>query len=809
MRERLLMDRNWRFALGHAADPTKDFDFVRDRSLVKAGEARGAARALTRAPYAAAPAAGSIGATFDDSAWRVVNLPHDWAIELGFDRGREDREHVEHGFVPVGPDYPQNSVGWYRKTFSIEAQDEGKRFAIEFDGAFRDSVVWVNGHRMGRHASGYVPFRYDITDQLNYGGENVIAVRVDATQYEGWWYEGAGIYRHVWLVKTHPIHIAPSGVCIRAHVDGRIEIETDVIGAGVALETKAGGRNVRYISHAVLDAHGKVIARTTGSPEPALTTVFHTDRQQIHLNSPRLWSCDDPYLYTLRSTIYEETTPIDRVETRFGFRSIRWDAQQGFFLNEKPLKIKGTCNHRDFAGVGAAVPDRIHRWRVERLKEMGSNAFRCAHYPHSKELLDACDELGMLVMCENRVASSAPEHLADFEAHIRRDRNHPSVVLWSIGNEEHTIQWSKAGERIGKTLVELAHRLDPTRAVTAAMHDKGLGEGFANVVDVHGWNYMKVGNIEEHHARRPEQPIVGSEESSVVCTRGEYADDKERGYVSAYDQRVPGWGMTAEKWWSYVADKPWHAGGFVWTGFDYRGEPIPYKWPCMTSHFGLMDLCGFPKDLYYYYRAWWGSGDVLHLFPHWNWTGKEGQPINVRVFSNLDEIELFLNGVSKGRQALARNSSIGWQVPFEAGAIEAVGYRNGQRVLATRRETTSAPVALELKADRAQMHADGQDVILVTVQALDDHGRAVPTASQLVQFEIDGPGRILGVGNGDPSSHEPDQAPQRTLFNGLALVILQATSDVGSITFRAKSSGLKSAAVTVTSQPVDRVPSID
>lgn len=807
MRERLLMDRHWRFALGHATDPSKDFEFARDRSLVKAGEARGAARALMRAPYAAAPAAGSIGATFDDSIWRVVDLPHDWAIELGFDRGREDREHVEHGFVPVGPDYPQNSVGWYRKTFSISAEDEGKRICIEFDGVFRDSIVWVNGHRMGRHASGYVPFRYDITDQLNYGGENVVAVRVDATQYEGWWYEGAGIYRHVWLVKTHPIHIAPDGVCIRASTDGHIEVETEIIGAGAPLATEAGSCNSRYVSHAVLDADGKVIARTTGRPEPALTTTFHIDRQEIQLNSPRLWSCDEPYLYTLRSTIYEGTEKIDRVETRFGIRTIRWDAQKGFFLNEQPLKIKGTCNHRDFAGVGAALPDRIHRVRIEKLKAMGSNAFRCAHYPHAKELLDACDELGMLVMCENRVASSAPEHLRDFETMIRRDRNHPSVVLWSIGNEEHTIQWSKAGERIGKTLVELSHRLDPTRAVTAAMHDKGLGEGFANVVDVHGWNYMKVGNIEEHHARRPEQPIVSSEESSVVCTRGEYADNKERGYVSAYDARVPGWGMTAEKWWTYVAQREWHAGGFVWTGFDYRGEPIPYKWPCTTSHFGLMDLCGFPKDLYFYYRAWWGKDEILHLFPHWNWG--DGQTIDVRAFSNLEAVELFVNGASHGRKSVTPCSHVHWQVPFEPGVIEATGYRNGDRVLSARRETAGASHSIGLNADRTTIDANGEDVTLVTVQARDEQGRLVPNASNLIHFEIEGPGKILGVGNGDPSSHEPDKASSRKLFNGLALVIIQATREPGTISFRARGEGLIEAAVSIEASKADPRPSIE
>lgn len=787
MRERLLLDPNWRFALGHAANVDLDYDFARDRSLVKAGEARGAARALTRAPFAAAPAAGSIGATFDDSNWRLVDLPHDWAIELGIDRGREDREHVEHGFVPVGPDYPQNSVGWYRKTFNIPAEDEGRRISIEFDGVFRDCIVWVNGHRMGRHASGYVPFRYDITDQLNYGGENVVAVRVDASQYEGWWYEGAGMYRHVWLVKTAPLHVALDGVWIRAEVDGTVRVDTQVLGATSPYELisqvcDSGGTVVATVATSVGERHSQVISQT------------------LNVHSPALWSCETPSLYSMRTTLVQNRVQVDQVVTRFGFRSLEWRPDAGFFLNGKQVKIKGTCNHRDHAGVGAALPDRLHRWRIEQLKEMGSNAFRCAHYPHAKELLDACDELGMLVMCENRVASSAPEHLRDFETMIRRDRNHPSVILWSIGNEEHTIQWSKAGERIGRTLVDLAHQLDSTRAVTAAMHDKGLGEGFANVVDVHGWNYMKVGNIDLHHAHRPEQPIVSSEESSVVCTRGEYADDKERGYLSAYDARVPSWGMTAERWWSFVAERPWHAGGFVWTGFDYRGEPIPYKWPCTTSHFGLMDLCGFRKDLFYYYQAWWGAKDTLHLFPHWNWAGKEGQAIDVRAFCNLDRVELFLNGRSLGEKEVKRNSHVAWQVPYEPGVLEAHGYRGRDRVLTARRETAGLPVAIQLSADRSTIEADGEDVSIVTVQVVDEQGRPVPTASDFIEFSICGPGRILGVGNGDPSSHASDKLPSRHLFNGLAMVLVQATREPGLIQLSARAKGLIDASIDVTSR---------
>ncbi|MCS7034494.1 MAG: beta-galactosidase, partial [Phycisphaerae bacterium] len=559
MRHRACLDDDWRFALGHAADPSRDFEFARDRSLVKSGEARGAA-----------------GVKFDDSGWRRVDLPHDWAIELPLVQ-REDREFCEHGFHAIGPDYPENSVGWYRKRFSLSqwfpdkpgsgqhtsaAGRSGSRAAtplrhhpaarwwIEFDGVFRDSVVWLNGHRLGRHASGYTPFRFDVTDLIEPSEENVLVVRADATSYEGWWYEGAGIYRHVWLLRVQPLHVASTFV-------------TSVARAGAAWVTaRTMIRNdaeevARFtLSSEVLDPAGQRVARVRS--RPLLLAPFSSMEiaQKLRVRNPRLWSCEDPALYRLRSTLDRGRGVLtDEHHTTFGIRSIRWDARRGFFLNGRHLKIKGTCNHQQHAGVGIAVPDALWEWRLNKLKEMGSNAIRCSHYMVAPEVLDICDRLGLLVMAENRLADVGPQFLADFETMILRDRNHPSIILWSIGNEEHTIQWSEAGERIGRTLVRTAHRLDPTRKVTAAMHDRGLGAGFANVVDVHGWNYIHVGDIEAFHRRRPDQPIIGSEEGSTVTTRGEYADDPERGYVSAYDRRHPKWGSTAQKWWKFFAER--------------------------------------------------------------------------------------------------------------------------------------------------------------------------------------------------------------------------------------------------------------
>lgn len=783
MRERLSLDRNWRFALGHAANASLDFEFARDRALVKAGEGRGAA----------SPA-------FDDSRWQRVDVPHDWAIELPFDP-KGDKELAEHGFRAIGPDHPESSVGWYRRAFDIPESDLGRRISIEFDGVFRDSIVWVNGHRVGRHASGYTSFRYDITDVVNYGGRNVIAVRVDATSWEGWWYEGAGIYRHVWLVKTDPLHVAPWGTFVTS----------DVREDGSALVTV----RTQVCNHADTPAAFSLVSEIERTSVAATLQVDldaweeREIEQRMVLEQPRLWSCEAPNLYALVTTLRQGDRSADQVRTTFGIRTLRWDAERGFFLNGKHVKIKGTCNHRDHAGVGVALPDRLHELRVEKLKELGCNALRMSHYAAAPELLDVCDRLGMLVMAENRLAGSGPEVLGQFESMIRRDRNHPSIILWSIGNEEHTIQWSIAGERIGRTMLRLAHRLDPTRKVTAAMHDRGLGEGFANVVDVHGWNYINVGDIEAFHARRPEQPIIGSEEGSTVTTRGIYADDPGRGYVRAYDVRRPKWGSTAEAWWKFFAERQWLAGAFVWTGFDYRGEPIPYKWPCTASHFGLMDLCGFPKDLYWYYKAWWSEEPVLHLLPHWNWPGREGQEIDVWCYSNHDEVELLLNGRSLGRQAVPRNGHVEWKVVYEPGRLEARGYRNGKPAGTYVRETTGPAARLVLTVDRPAIRADREDVVSVTVSVVDEQGRAVPDAMDLVRFEVSGEGRLIGVGNGDPSSHESDKAPLRRLFNGLALALLQSTQTPGTIHLTATAEGLTPATIEIRTEPAPLRPAVD
>jgi beta-galactosidase len=796
LRERLSLDRNWRFALGHSASVALDFDYARSRCLIKAGEARGAA-----------------AFDFDDSKWRTVDLPHDWAVKLPFD-SRGDKDLMDHGFRGIGPDHPESSIGWYRRTFTIPESDLGRRISVEFDGVFRDSIVWINGHQLGRHQSGYTSFRYDLTDCLNYGGRNVLVVRADASMFEGWWYEGAGIYRHVCLVKTDPLHVGHWGTFVTSEVrragSAQITVRTTVVNDS---DERVRFRLKSCISELKSQIPG--VRSQSYTTKPVMLDRWSSTEivQKLIVKSPRLWSPDEPNLYQLRSELRKadksgQSALADILDTTFGIRSLRWEATRGFFLNGKALKIKGTCNHQNHAGVGTAIPDRLQSLRIEKLKEMGSNAYRSSHYAATPELLEACDRLGMLVMAETRRAGSSPEVLGQLESMIRRDRNHPSIILWSIGNEEHTIQWSVAGERIGRSMVRLAHRLDPTRKVTAAMHDRGANEGFANIVDVHGWNYISVGDIEEFHRRNPKQPIVGSEEASTLGTRGIYADDASRGYVSAYDIRKPKWGSTAERWWTFFVERPWLAGGFVWTGFDYRGEPIPYKWPCTASHFGLMDLCGFAKDNYYYYKSWWTEEPVLHLFPHWNWTGREGQEIDVRVFSNMEEVELLLNGRSLGRREMRRNSHLAWNVFYEPGTLEAIGYRGGRTAAHKKIETTGPAARIVLTPDRKRIDADGEDVASVRVSVVDGSGRTVPTADDRICFEVTGRGRLIGVGNGDPSSHEADKASYRRLFNGLCLALVQSDFEPGSITVLARAEALAEARLTIPTRRARRRPAV-
>ena len=771
LRERLLLDFGWRFHLGNAADPSKDFDYGRGRGFQKTG-------AFFFKPSRPG---------FDDRDWEAIDLPHDWAVALPF---HEDKWLTAHGSKPLGRNYPETSIGWFRREFEIPAGDKGKRLSLEFDGVFRDSLVALNGNLLGRNLSGYAPFSYDITDHAWYGRKNVLVVRVDATEHEGWWYEGAGIYRHVWLVKTSPVHVPQWGTFVTSDVKGNSATLTIATEVSNEQESEASCTVVSK----VLDGKGNVAATHRA---PAISIPAWGRRkvtQKVKASNPQLWSIEEPNIYRLETTLEAGGSSVDQYETPFGIRTIRFDKDKGFFLNGKPVKIKGTCNHQDHAGVGIALPDRLQYFRIAKLKEMGSNGLRTSHNPPTPELMDACDRLGMVVLDENRMFSSAPEGLSQLSRLVRRDRNHPSVVFWSTGNEEGE-QSTARGARMCRTMERLVRRLDPTRPITQAMNG-GWGKGITSVLDIMGFNYKHAPEIDGFRKEFPNKPCVGTETASTVSTRGIYFNDPSKGYVSSYDVNYPPWATTAEEWWQIYDQRPWLSGGFVWTGFDYRGEPTPYGWPCISSHFGVLDTCGFPKDLAYYYKSWWGDQPVLHLFPHWTWD-QEGKPIKVWCFSNLEKVELFLNGKSLGARTIAKNSHAAWEVNYEPGTIEARGYKGGRQVLTSKRETTGRPAKIMLQPDRSKINADGEDVSVVAVSVVDSQGRVVPVAHNLITFQVSGNGRLIGVGNGDPSSHEADKATQRHAFNGLCAAFVQSSKQAGTITVQATSPGLESATVTV------------
>jgi beta-galactosidase len=733
-RERLLMDFNWKFAYGHPYDAAQDYNHGTSYFSYYA-----------KAGYGDGPAA----ANFDDRAWRVLDLPHDFAVEQPFDAAGSH----SHGYKAIGRNFPGVSVGWYRKSFVIPQQDLGRRITVTFDGAHRDSRVWVNGHFLGNEASGYNSFTYDITEYLNYGGQNVLAVRVDVTYEEGWYYEGAGIYRHVWLNKTSPLHVALYGTFVYSEVVGDkaiVSIETEI-------QNDALAPTAFTVQHHLLDANGKVVAESMVEEGWAGILGKTKAKQQIELKQPRLWSLDDPYLYKVKTTVSNTQGITDVYYTTTGIRTIKWDSQKGFILNGEAVKLKGTNNHQDHAGVGTAMPDELQYFRLLKLKEMGSNAYRTSHNPPTPELLEACDRLGILVINENRLMATAPFQLDYLERLIKRDRNHPSIILWSLGNEEWAIEGGVVGERIIQHMQALAKQLDPTRPKNAASSG-GWGNGVSKHIEVMGFNYLGNGDHDAYHAKFPDKPTVGTEEGSTNTTRGVYFDDPVKQHIAAYDRDTPnGHFKSIEHTWKFYDSREWLAGMFIWTGFDYRGEPTPYAWPSIHSYFGMYDVCGFPKDIIGYLKSWWGNEPVLHLFPHWNWEGKEGEPIKVVAYSNCDEVELFVNKKSAGRKKMERNGHIEWTVPYKAGSIKAVGYTNGKKQLEQTHETTGEPVQLVLEPHKTTVNADGEDLAIFTVSAIDGKGRFVPTADNHVSFDIEGPGKIIGVGNGDNTCLEADK----------------------------------------------------
>jgi beta-galactosidase len=777
--EKINLDVDWKFHFGNSSLAEKDFDYGNTLLFHKSNVFESTI----------------ISPKYVDSTWRKINVPHDWVVELPF-VASPTHEMDSHGYKPVGGAYPETSIGWYRKHFNVDKTQKDKRYELQFDGIYRNATVWVNGFYVGTNFSGYVGASYDVTDYMNFDTENVIVVRVDATQSEGWFYEGAGIYRHVWLHVTTKTFIPNDGVYVHSQVSGpkaKISIETTVENHNLSTS------NCLVYSY-ITDRNGKVLAKTAERKLSLGSTQVTHVNQEITLDKPQLWSVENPYLYRAVTVLKTKDEVVQQVKTRFGIKTVQFDAQKGFFLNGKHLKIQGTNNHQDHAGLGSALPDFMQYFRIKQLKAMGSNAYRTSHHAPTPELLEACDSLGMLVLDEQRLLNSSSEYTDQFKRLLKRDRNHASVFLWSIGNEEQNIQGNAYGKRIAQSLLAVQKAIDPSRTSTYAADMGNDFKGVNEVIPIRGFNYRHYA-VADYHRDHPNQPVLGTEMGSTVTTRGIYERDSIRAYVPDQDITAPWWASKAEDWWKVAVENDYWQGGFVWTGFDYRGEPTPYKWPNINSHFGLMDVCGFPKNIYYYYQSWWTTQDVLHISPHWNWPDKIGQPIDVWVNSNADSVELLLNGKSLGKKSMPRNSHLNWQVNYEPGLLEAVGYKKDKKITA-KVETTGLAFNVVMIPDKTTLKANGTDGVVVAVVLTDAKGREVPNANVLVKFKLRGDAKIIGVGNGDPSSHEADQcldgAWQRSSFNGKCQIILQAGLTAGTITLEAKADGLQSAPLTLT-----------
>lgn len=782
VRERILLDDGWQFAFGNASSPEKDFGCGTEyfNYLTKAASIH------NEGPYSPKfnPEKWSVD-------WKTVNLPHDWVVDLPY---AKEASH-SHGYKAVGYKFPENSVGWYRKTITVPQEDLGKHLYLQFDGIFRDARIWINGFYLGHEPSGYATQVYDITEYLNYGEENLICVRADATLEEGWFYEGAGIYRHVWLNKTAPLHVAPFGTFVHSTLaapfdKAKLTIETTVENSGLQTEDYR-------LCHILRDADGKEVARceTVGQP------VLPKDRQltvgEIALDKPHLWSVDTPYLYTLLTEVYQHGKLVDAYTTTTGIRDIRFDADKGFLLNGQPLKLRGVNMHQDHPGVGAGIPDALQVYRLKELKKFGCNAYRSSHNPMTPEMLDACDSLGILVIEENRLTGVNEEHTRLLKRMIDRDRNHPCIILWSVGNEEWGIEWKESGTRIAATMREYCHRFDPTRLMTVA---SSSGPAILIPADVAGYNYILQNPVEQHRKDYPGRRALGSEETTGCGTRGIYFDAHDKGHMVAHNRKPNGSDSLLnciERGWKFYDERPYLAGLFYWTGFDYRGEPNPMKFPATGSQFGILDYCGFPKDEAWYLKSWWTDEPVLHILPHWNLQGHEGDSIDIWVYSNCDEVELTVNGKKLECKPMPRNGHLSWKAVYQPGAVKAVGYKNGKKILARTVETTGDAARISLTADRPVIQADNRDVAVCNIELQDKKKRFVPTACNDLTITVSGPVRILGVGNGDPAyqaTERPADADARTFqvkaFNGLAQVLLQSTGEAGEATLTVVSENL-------------------
>ncbi|HEY8782079.1 MAG TPA: beta-galactosidase GalB [Mucilaginibacter sp.] len=749
--------------------------------------------------------------SINDARWRLLNLPHDWSIEGKF--SKNNPATPEGGALPGG-------IGWYRKTFAVPASSKNKLIYIDFDGVYQKSDVWINGHHLGFRPNGYISFRYELTPYLNFGGVNTIAVKVDnSVQPNSRWYSGSGIYRNVWLVTTNKVAVDHWGTyVITPAVDNKlaaVKVVTNILN-----RTKAAQPII--LTTTIVNAEGKVVTRSVTKTSLKNASTLLT--QSINIDNPKLWSVDRPYLYKVVTKISGPNSA-DEYSTPLGIRYFNFDPDKGFSLNGKHMKILGVCDHHDLGSLGAAVNTRALERQLQMLKAMGCNGIRTSHNPPAPELLDLCDKMGFIVMdeafdCWEWKKAKYDYHLffkewhkRDLEDQVLRDRNHPSVFIWSIGNEIPQ-QSDTSALRIAPELAGIVHNLDTTRPITTANDRPDTSNKIikSGAIDLIGYNYHEY-DYATFHDRYPGKKFIATETTSGLETRGHYdmpsdsvriwparwdkpfTEGNPDNSVSAYDNVRPAWGSTHEATWKVIKKYDFLSGMFIWTGFDYMGEPTPYSWPSRSSYFGIIDLAGFPKDIYYMYQSEWTNKTVLHIFPHWNW--EPGKIIDVWAFYNhADEVELYLNGKSLGvKKKNGEDLHVMWRLKYEPGTLKAVSRKDGKVVLTREIHTAGPPAKIELIADRKNIKADGKDLSFITVKILDKDGNLVPNADNLVNFKINGEAFIAGVDNGDEVSHAPFKANYRKAFNGLALAIVQTKEKPGAITFTATSAGLQGATV--------------
>jgi beta-galactosidase len=766
--------------------------------------------------------------------WRTLNVPHDWSIEGKFD---------EKSPAGYGGGALNGGLGWYKKTFKVAAEDSTKITSITFDGVYKNSEVWVNGHYLGKRPNGYIGFQYNMSPYLNYGDKNnEIIVKVDnSKQPNSRWYSGSGIFRNVWLETTDKLHVEHWGTYVttpkvtaqKASVNIEIRIQND------HLDSKKA-----KIVTTIYKEDVKVTSSTDKITLNKKSGILFNVKAEVE--NPILWSVEKPELYTAVTAILVDDKIVDQYKTNFGIRDFKFDLNKGFILNGKQVKIKGVCMHHDLGPLGSAINTRAIERQLEILKGMGVNGIRTSHNPPAPELLDLCDKMGFIVMDEafdmwkqNKTKYDYANdwdkwHEKDLTDQLRRDRNHPSVFIWSIGNEIPE-QWSESGVAIAKELAAIVRLHDKTRPLTAAMNppvnmnidavtlqfEKNnvqinplAGSG---ILDLIGYNYAHQ-TYEYHQKNFPKTPFIATETTSALETRGYYdnhsdsikkwpvrwdlkfTDGNPGNTVSAYDQVQAPWGSTHEATWKVIKKHDYLSGMYIWTGFDYIGEPTPYEWPSISSYFGIVDLAGFPKDVYYMYQSEWTDKTVLHVFPHWNW--KAGQTVDVWVYYNkADEVELFVNGKSVGKRSKKGDDlHVMWKVPFEAGTVKAVSRKNGKVVLETEIKTAGNPSKLKLTADRSNIKADGNDLSFVTVDILDEKGTLAPNANNEINFSLKGDGKIVGVSSGDPVSHESFKGNKHTALAGKCLVIIQSSKKTGRLELTAKANGLKEAAIVITAE---------